>query len=636
MFRIIRFFTSSIRRKAIFSFVIIIIFVVLTAIVGYYQLDQVRDLAAQIVSLGAQMQRLQNFALAISSLDANTERFFVIGGVQFRENIIQDLQDLADILQAIRENASPEMLSSWEALDKLVIELETTLLTLLESTNMTSAEINRGLVSAFSLMEDVGASYQALTVATFEGLQNNVLRQERIISNVSSQFLVLGTLLALIAIAASVFVTRGIVTPLSRLAETTTRIAAGDLEVQVPVVTQDEMGQLAQAFNSMTVQLRDLITGLEQRVAERTLALEQRSAYLEGSAEVGRAAASILDVDILIHQVVELIRERFDLYYVGLFLVEADADIGGADAGHADIGGADVAGGEWAVLRAGTGEAGRTMLARGHRLRVGTGMIGWSVANAEARIALDVGADAVHFDNPDLPNTHSEGALPLISRGRVLGALTVQSDQPDAFDAAAISVLQMMADQVAMALDNAQLLAASQTALEAERRAYGEISREAWRELLHTRTQWGYRYARQSVMPAERIERPEMLEAERTGQSVRKNGAPPGGGEEGATLVVPIKAFDEVIGTLRFCRSEMWGVEETALLETLTAQLSMALESARLHQDAQNRAAREQLTREITTRMRESLEVDTVLQTAVREIGDALGITKIKLRMSTR
>ena len=169
----------------------------------------------------------------------------------------------------------------------------------------------------------------------------------------------------------------------------------------------------------------------------------RRALQLQAAAEIARDATGILDMDHLIWRAVELIRKRFDLYYVGLFLLDES--------------------GEWAVLRAGTGEAGRRMLEAGHRLKVGgDSMIGWCVAHGEARIALDVGREAVRFDNPLLPETRSEMALPLISRGRVIGAMTIQSIWPAAFTEEDISVLETMAGQLANAIENAHLFTETQ------------------------------------------------------------------------------------------------------------------------------------------------------------------------------
>jgi GAF domain-containing protein/HAMP domain-containing protein len=394
------------------------------------------------------------------------------------------------------------------------------------------------------------------------------------------------------------YVARRLAVPLVDLTETATRISCGEMDLQAAAGGPVEVSSLAEAFNSMTTQLRQILEDLEKRVAERTLDLERQSAYLQASADVGRAATSILEIDRLIGQVVELIRERFSLYYVGLFLVDSA--------------------GEWAVLRAGTGAAGQAMLARGHRLKVGGGsMIGWSIANAQARVALEAGEDAVRLATAELPDTRSEAALPLRSRGRVLGAVTVQSSWPGAFDETVIAVLQAMADQVAVAIDNARLFAESQAAAETARRAYGEVSRRDWSELLGTRPHWGYRYANQSVAPAEKTWRPEMLEAIQVGEMSESNTGKP-------TLAMPLRVRDHVVGALRFSKGEegsKWTADEIVLIETLTEQLGVALESARLYQDTQRRAARERLVNEITARIRSSTTLEAVLNSAVREIG---------------
>ncbi|MGC9521068.1 MAG: GAF domain-containing protein [Anaerolineae bacterium] len=168
------------------------------------------------------------------------------------------------------------------------------------------------------------------------------------------------------------------------------------------------------------------------------LEAQRRANRLQTAAEISRAASSLLSLEELLPRSVELIRERFDLYYVGIFLLDQD--------------------GEWAILEAGSGEAGQQMLAAGHRLRWGSdSMIGQCVASAKPRIALDVGNEAVRFDNPVLPETKSEMALPLISRNRVIGAMTIQSELRGAFSQEDITILQTMADQLANAIQNARL-----------------------------------------------------------------------------------------------------------------------------------------------------------------------------------
>ncbi len=168
----------------------------------------------------------------------------------------------------------------------------------------------------------------------------------------------------------------------------------------------------------------------------------RRATLLQAGAEVSRNITSILDMDVLLSSTVHIICEEYGFYYSGIFLIETVDD-----------------GSQWAVLKAGRGEAGRTMVKNGHRLIVGgNSMIGAATSMQEARIALDVGKEAVWFNNPFLPDTRSEMALPLVATDRCIGALTVQSVEEAAFSEVDISSLQMMADQLAVAINNAQLL----------------------------------------------------------------------------------------------------------------------------------------------------------------------------------
>lgn len=181
-------------------------------------------------------------------------------------------------------------------------------------------------------------------------------------------------------------------------------------------------------------------------------AFEHRTILLQTAAEVSKSAAAILSPDELLQKTVDLIQDRFGYYYVGIFLV---------DGKHQN-----------AILKAGTGKPGKKMIAENHRLAVGgESMIGWCIANSEARIALDVGKEAVRFDNPHLPKTRSEMALPLIAHGEAIGGLSVQSVDEAAFIEEDIAVLQSMADQVAIALQNARLFDTAQREIAERSRA---------------------------------------------------------------------------------------------------------------------------------------------------------------------
>lgn len=356
---------------------------------------------------------------------------------------------------------------------------------------------------------------------------------------------------------------------------------------------------------------RERETLLAEQAAELELRVADRTRALSTAAEVGRAAASILDPERLVKQVVELIRERFDLYYVGLFLLDELR--------------------EWAVLRAGTGAAGQMMLARGHRLQCDEGsMVGWSIVNARARVAQEVEKDLVRRVTAELPDTHSEVAVPLRSRGQVLGAFTIQSTQVNAFDEAAITVFQTVADQVAVALDNARLFTEAQAAIETERRAYGEINRQAWKEVLRARPELRYRRdMRGEVYSASGPQSQEIIRAVQTGDAVYS---------ENATLALPIKIRDNVVGALRFRKpdvNEAWTAEEVTLMQTLIEQLEGALERARLYENTQRSAARERTIGQVTARMREPLELENVLKTAADQMREALGLEELVVRLAT-
>ncbi len=348
-------------------------------------------------------------------------------------------------------------------------------------------------------------------------------------------------------------------------------------------------------------ELERLRRDLEQRAEElqRSYAeIERRSRYMAATGEVSRVAASILDLEVLLEEVAQLISQRFGFYHTGIFLLDAAR--------------------EWAVLRATSSEGGRRMLARGHRLRVGRqGIVGYVAATGRPRIALDVGEDAVFFNNPDLPNTRSEMGLPLIARGRVIGVLDVQSTEAGAFTQEDVAVLRVLADQLAVAIENAMLFEESQHTLERIRRSYSAEVREGWRRR-YTQT-LGYRYTRQGSQPLHEVqEAPPALKSEPLI-------------DEQNRLFVPVVLAGTTIGVLRLQRpsDQAWKAEEVTFVQRATQELAQALENARLIQASRQRVAREQLQARIAAQVRASLSPELILRTAARELGRALGAQTI-------
>ncbi len=504
------------------------------------------------------------------------------------------------------------------------------------------------VIGAYTWMED----FQAFLFAEQARLES--LRLTYAVLAVNASVAVASILIALFI---ALMVTYTIAQPVTELAERAGRIAGGDLpeserplpdeprrqrtsaEVEAEIQTQlaereDELGTLARAFDKMTNQLLELIGSLEQRVAERTRALEIRSNYLEASAQVSRAATSILDPNELIKQAVELIRQRFDLYYVGLFLADERN--------------------EWAILRAGTGEAGQAMMDRAHRLPIGqASMIGWAIANAQARIAQEAAADMVRVAMPELPETRSEAAIPLRTRGRVLGAISVQSDQPNAFDEVALSALQSLVDQLAVAIDNARLFAESREALEAERRAYAEQTQAAWQDWFAGEPQQSIVGDLYGITHRQAIWRPEMLEARDSGvttfsapsegvnaprsTNLRPDALRPQSGSPPPRVAIPITVRGNVIGVIDVSKSERtqsWSSEEVTLLEDIAGQLGVALDSARLYAETRQRAEQERTLSEIAAQMRATLNVEAVLKTAVEEIYEAMNLDQVVIQLT--
>jgi GAF domain-containing protein len=397
------------------------------------------------------------------------------------------------------------------------------------------------------------------------------------------------------------------------------------------------------------------------------LLVEQRDRHtlqLQTAVEVGRAASGVLDPDELMQRVVDLVLNRLDLYYAGIFVIDESGEWTGEPK-------------RWAVLRAGTGQAGRQMLARGHKLELGgESMIGQCTSRGKGRIALDVGQEAVRFDNPLLPHTRSELALPLSSRGRIIGAMTIQSAQPSAFSQQDIAALQVMADQLANAIETSRLFRASQEAVERIQTLYAASQRLA----AASQAQEMVAAVAESVRidavdrvvlwSVERDDRDEVVAYESIGSWHRDGGQPPlAVGVRSSVAEFPAARlasgadalfFEDVLADERvdkgaqaaFAQQEVrslallpvqsghrslgllmvigqaphpFTMGEQRLLASLAGQMVVGLERLNLLTQAQERLRHEQVLREVAERVRSSVDVETVMRTAVREAGRALG-----------
>ena len=357
-------------------------------------------------------------------------------------------------------------------------------------------------------------------------------------------------------------------------------------------IRQARVLQLNKELNTHVIeqkQLSDQLTGLKEKLE---YSVEKQLVELKAAAHVAREASAIHDLERLLEDTVNLISEQFGFYHAGIFLID-ERD-------------------EYAILRAASSEGGKWMLARNHKLTVGKeGIVGYVAWKGEPRIALDVGEDAVFFNNPDLPQTRSEMALPLKARQRTIGVLDVQSTVAGAFTEEDVSILQTLADQLALAIDNAQLLTETQLTLKELDALNKRLITQAWRPY-RSRFATAYKYDRLGVTPA----------SDETETKRKPN--------QRLELKQPIQFQGQTIGLISLERDNdrpAWTSSETELFQTVVDQLGLALENVRVLEDMQHRTERERLISEISTRLWASADINTIVRTAVHEIGTSFEVS---------
>ncbi len=359
---------------------------------------------------------------------------------------------------------------------------------------------------------------------------------------------------------------------------------------------------------------RERMEGVLQETHEElekyTTILERQTARLRVGAEVTRKVSAILDVRQLLEETVRLISNEFGFYHSAVFLVGES--------------------GEYAILRAASSAGGRRMVERGYRVPLGgKDAVGYVAATGEHCIALDVGegaamlpfdrGGAVAFNNPDLSDTRSEMALPLRMRGRTIGVLDIQSTQEAAFSEEDVAGFQTLADQLAVSIDNARLVERTGEQLREQERLYGEYSASAWAELLSPVRPLGYIYDRIDVSPildspAPLDLAPQRVEAETTG----------------AILTMPLKVRGRTVGILGVEESDAareWSSEEVAIVEAVSDQVAMALDSARLFGEARTRAEELAVLNELAQSLTARLTVDDVLEETYQGVSRLLDTT---------
>jgi GAF domain-containing protein len=352
---------------------------------------------------------------------------------------------------------------------------------------------------------------------------------------------------------------------------------------------QDEFTKTQRAAGQTLDALREERSTLEERVEERTAGLTRKTDQLRATSYIARKTAEVQDLATLLDTVAHLVTDQFGFYHTGIFLINENRN--------------------QVVLQAASSEGGQRMVERGHSLAIGMqGIVGHVAAQRKPRIALDVGTDAVFFNNPDLPLTRSEVALPLLIRNKVLGVLDIQSDRPQAFSMDDIDVLQTLSDQIAIAIENARLLDETQAAMMQLEALTSIRTHEAWIQKLREQGR-AFTYT------------PLGLRAEKIPQN------------KGNAISASIVLRGRKIGNISIARKGdgKWSLLDEGLLDEVASQVGLAVDNIRLLEEATQRARQEQAVGKLAAQFSQSLDLDTLLQTAARELGQLPDVSEVSV-----
>ena len=317
-------------------------------------------------------------------------------------------------------------------------------------------------------------------------------------------------------------------------------------------------------------------TNLEITVSERTRQLDKVN-------QIGRAITAILEPDELLRRAAHLISVEFDYYYIAFFLLDITE--------------------QWAELKEASGEAGRILRENKHRLDVnGRSIVSKAVRTKTAHIVQENMNEPIRPDNPLLPYTRSQIAIPLIVGEVVLGALEMHSTKSNAFSLQEVGTFQSMANGIAVALENSHLFREAQQSLFEMRASQRQYIQGAWSSLTADQT---LEYALGD-----------------NDQTSDKN------------FEIPLLLRDQAIGQIHLENSSDWTPEQKNLIASITAQATLALENARLVEESQSVAVRERLANDLIAKIWACTNVESILQTTVRELGRTLNAAEVVIEVS--
>ncbi len=440
------------------------------------------------------------------------------------------------------------------------------------------------------------------------------------------------------------FVSRTLSGPITRLTHTAEAIAAGDINIQAKVESSDEIGTLAGTFNRMTSQLRDFIATLELRVADRTKALAT-------AGEVSRRISTITDEQKLVVEVVNQLQSAFNYYHAHIYLLDDS--------------------GENLLMAGGTGEAGRILLERGHKIQHGRGLVGRAAESREIVLVPDTSKAEGWLPNPLLPETKAEIAVPILAGNKALGVLDVQNNIVNSLGQQDADLISSIASQVAIALQTIRQFQTTQkmandlgvvatvgiataTITEAQKllQEVVDLAKKSF-NLYHAHiyllnesgdtlvlTAGAGETGRQMVSEGRTIpfdrEQSLVARAARSQAGVVVNDVTldpdflpnPLLPDTRAEMAVPMMVGGKVVGVLDVQSEQVNRFTEVDvnIKTTLAAQVAVALQNSRSFAQAQQEAEREAVLNQISQKIQSAPTVEIALQTAARELGRALGM----------
>lgn len=590
----------SVRMRIIGSFMLIIVLAGSIAPVILLSMNSLVKRLEQVTSIDSKKERLLLIAsrhMAVSQLSLNRYIQNLTPGAS------ETLADIDKVLQNLNE--AKKLATSLEQQEALGVMISSLELYRQEISDLQQAKVKGDkdtVTRTEAHLQQTGNDISVrLELMVNENAKQAAIKNDKVLDDAqksSGAGLTLMSIGILLAILFSALISISITRPLAGLRTGAETFQKGDFDSTINATGTDEFTVIARIFNSLAKQISELVAGLESRVSERTAKLntavqyiERRAKQFEAITKVSQSISTSSSLQELLPYISQVVSEQFSFYHVGIFLNDENN--------------------QYAILAAANSEGGKKMLQRGHLLRIGEqGIVGYATSRGEPRIALDVGQDVVYFNNPDLPDTHSEMALPLRIAGKVMGALDIQSTESNAFSNEDVEVLSALADQVSLAIQNARLFDQTQKTITEAEAIQRQYLRETWRLLPKEEKFVGFRY---SALGATLIK-------------TNEGAATPDEQKKHTEITVPITLRGESIGTLtvQVPRHERITADQMDLIKAVTERVALSAENARLFGETTRRAERERIVSNISSKIGSSFQTESILQTTAKELSELL------------